>query len=204
MRGRTYEITKRWLDVVAAITLMILLLPIYLLVGIVVLFSLGRPILFVQSRPGLNEKPFNLIKFRTMRPPGAKDTSSEAARLTRVGQFLRSTSLDEIPSFWNILRGEMSFVGPRPLLPEYLPLYSDRHRQRHSVKPGLTGLAQINGRNLLEWGEKLDFDVEYVNSRSIRLDVRIIVSTAGLVLRRIGVNQSKDISMSPLTNDYDK
>lgn len=183
---------------------MILLLPIYLLVGIVVLFSLGRPILFVQSRPGLNEKPFNLIKFRTMRPPGAKDTSSEAARLTRVGQFLRSTSLDEIPSFWNILRGEMSFVGPRPLLPEYLPLYSDRHRQRHSVKPGLTGLAQINGRNLLEWGEKLDFDVEYVNSRSIRLDVRIIVSTAGLVLRRIGVNQSKDISMSPLTNDYDK
>ena len=183
---------------------MILLLPIYLLVGTAVLFSLGRPILFVQSRPGLNEKPFNLIKFRTLRPPGGKGTSSEADRLTRVGRFLRSTSLDEIPSLWNIIRGEMSFVGPRPLLPEYLPLYSDRHRQRHSVKPGLTGLAQINGRNLLEWGEKLDFDVEYVNSRSIRLDVRIIVSTAGLVLRRIGVNQSKDISMSPLTNDYDK
>ena len=187
---------------VVATTLMILMLPVYLAVGIAVFLSLGRPILFVQSRPGLNEKPFNLIKFRTMRPPGEKDTSSEADRLTRVGQFLRSTSLDEIPSFWNILRGEMSFVGPRPLLPEYLPLYSKEHRQRHSVMPGLTGLAQVNGRNLLEWREKFDFDLEYVDSRSARLDILIIMKTFKLVFCHVRVNKPGKALMPPLTSDY--
>lgn len=183
---------------------MISLLPAYLIISATVFFSLGRPVLFVQSRPGLNERPFNLIKFRTMRPIGETESGAESDRLTRVGRILRSTSLDEIPSFWNILRGEMSFVGPRPLLPEYLPLYSGKHRLRHSVKPGLTGLAQIHGRNLLEWQEKLDLDVVYVNSRSIRLDFHIIIQTFQSVIRRTGVNKTEDISMPPLAEGYEK
>ena len=204
MREKIYERTKRWLDVSLSATLMILMLPVYLAVALSVFLSLGRPILFVQTRPGLNEKPFNLIKFRTMRPQVETRSSSEGDRLTRLGRFLRSTSLDEIPSLWNILRGEMSFVGPRPLLPEYLPLYSEKHRRRHSVKPGLTGLAQVNGRNLLEWREKLDFDVEYVDSRGFRMDLYILSRTLKVLVFRSGVSRTRDVSMPPMERGYDQ
>lgn len=197
MQEKTYDRAKRLLDIALAFVLMTLLLPLYLAVGAAVFLSLGRPVLFVQRRPGLNEQLFNLIKFRTMQPGGETESSSESERLTRVGRFLRFTSLDELPSFWNIFRGEMSFVGPRPLLAEYLSIYSDQHRLRHSVKPGLTGLAQVNGRNLLQWRDKLDLDVEYVKSRGFGMDLIIMWQTVKVVTSRKGVNYS-DVASAPL------
>ena len=162
-------------------------------------FKFGSPVLFKQPRPGLNEKVFNMIKFRSMTMEN--DTSgillSDSNRLTRFGEFLRSTSLDELPSLWAVLKGEMSLVGPRPLLVEYLPLYSKKQSRRHEVKPGITGWAQVNGRNAISWDEKFDLDVWYVDNQSIWLDIKILCLTIKKVILRDGISAKGDATMPP-------
>ena len=162
-------------------------------------FKFGSPVLFKQPRPGLNEKVFNMIKFRSMTMEN--DTSgimlSDSDRLTRFGEFLRSTSLDELPSLWVVLKGEMSLVGPRPLLVEYLPLYSKKQSRRHEVKPGITGWAQVNGRNAISWDEKFDLDVWYVDNQSIWLDIKILFLTVKKVIMRDGISAKDDATMPP-------
>ena len=162
-------------------------------------FKFGSPVLFKQPRPGLNEKVFNMIKFRSMTMEN--DTSgillSDSNRLTRFGEFLRSTSLDELPSLWAVLKGEMSLVGPRPLLVEYLPLYSKKQSRRHEVKPGITGWAQVNGRNAISWDEKFDLDVWYVDNQSIWLDIKILFLTVKKVIMRDGISAKDDATMPP-------
>ncbi len=162
-------------------------------------FKFGSPVLFKQPRPGLNEKVFNMIKFRSMTMEN--DTSgillSDSNRLTRFGEFLRSTSLDELPSLWAVLKGEMSLVGPRPLLVEYLPLYSKKQSRRHEVKPGITGWAQVNGRNAISWDEKFDLDVWYVDNQSVWLDIKILFLTIKKVIMRDGISAKDDATMPP-------
>ena len=162
-------------------------------------FKFGSPVLFKQPRPGLNEKVFNMIKFRSMTMEN--DTSgillSDSNRLTRFGEFLRSTSLDELPSLWVVLKGEMSLVGPRPLLVEYLPLYSKKQSRRHEVKPGITGWAQVNGRNAISWDKKFDLDVWYVDNQSIWLDIKILFLTVKKVIMRDGISAKDDATMPP-------
>lgn len=183
---------KRLLDVCAAAAALVLLSPVFLAVAVVVRLRLGSPVLFVQTRPGLGCEPFRVYKFRTMRD--AVDSSGvplpDEARLTRLGRFLRSTSLDELPQFWNVLRGDMSLVGPRPLLAEYLDLYTAEQARRQLVRPGMTSLTAINGRNDVSWEEQLRQDVWYVDHRSFWLDLKIIVRTLVKVVRREGVAQA--------------
>jgi lipopolysaccharide/colanic/teichoic acid biosynthesis glycosyltransferase len=159
--------------------------------------SMGSPVLFCQQRPGLGGRPFTLVKFRTMRD--ATDPAGrplpDAQRLTRVGRLLRRTSLDELPQLWNVLKGDMSLVGPRPLLMEYLPRYNDRQRRRHDVRPGITGWAQVNGRNALSWEEKFEHDVWYVEHRSLGLDVKIVLMTLGQVFAGRGVSAGGHATM---------
>ncbi|MFJ6197797.1 sugar transferase [Micromonospora sp. NPDC092111] len=186
---RGYDAVKRLLDVLTAGTLLLLALPLLALTAVVVLVGLGRPVLFRQVRPGRQAELFTLVKFRTMRladHPGA-DPRDDAVRLTPLGAWLRATSLDELPTLWNVLRGDMSLVGPRPLLPQYLPRYTPTQARRHEVRPGITGLAQVRGRNALGWPEKFGYDVWYVDHRSLTLDLRILVETAATVLRRTGI-----------------
>ncbi len=173
-------------DILASLLGLTLLLPVLLLVAITVRLRLGSPVLFCQARPGLHGKLFTLRKFRTMRIPRAGEEllATDAVRLTRLGRFLRSTSLDELPTLWNVLRGDMSLVGPRPLLPEYLPLYTARQMRRHEVKPGITGWAQVNGRNAISWEEKFELDVWYVDHRSFLLDLKILWMTVWKVVGR--------------------
>ena len=182
---------KRSLDVCVAAVGLLLTAPALLTLAIAVKTRLGSPIFFVQTRPGLRGQPFRMVKFRTM--TDARDAQGNAlpdgARLTRFGRFLRSTSLDELPELWNVLTGDMSLVGPRPLLTEYLDLYTPAQRRRHDVRPGITGLAQVNGRNALTWDEKFAFDLEYVRSYSFGTDVRILLRTLGQVISRRGVTQ---------------
>jgi lipopolysaccharide/colanic/teichoic acid biosynthesis glycosyltransferase len=180
---------KRALDVTVALLGLVLLSPVILILAVLVGTKLGRPILFRQVRPGLHGKPFEMLKFRTMRNTQGPDGQplSDAERLTEFGKLLRSTSLDELPELWNVLRGEMSLVGPRPLLMEYLPLYSAEQMRRHEVRPGVTGLAQVNGRNALSWEEKFRLDVWYVDHRSLTLDLRILARTLMTALRREGI-----------------
>jgi len=170
---------KRPMDIVLSSIAIIILCPLMLAIAIMVRIKLGSPVIFKQKRPGLNEKIFTLYKFRTM--TGERDEKGvllpDNQRLTSFGQFLRSTSLDELPELFNILKGDMSLVGPRPLLVEYLPLYNSWQRRRHEVRPGLTGLAQINGRNAISWREKFEWDVHYVDNVSFRLDWKIIFFT---------------------------
>lgn len=179
-------------------------MPVLAVVALLVAIRLGRPVLFRQVRPGLDERPFELLKFRTMTNARASDGSllPDEVRLTSFGQWLRSTSLDELPELINVLRGEMSLVGPRPLLVEYLPRYSERHRRRHAVRPGLTGWAQVNGRNALSWPARFDLDVWYIEHRSFWLDVRILVVTIERVLRRRGI-ASNDAATMTLFRGYD-
>ena len=162
-------------------------------------FKFGSPVLFKQPRPGLNEKVFNMIKFRsmTMKSDVSGIMLSDSDRLTRFGEFLRSTSLDELPSLWVVLKGEMSLVGPRPLLVEYLPLYSKKQSRRHEVKPGITGWAQVNGRNAISWDEKFDLDVWYVDNQSIWLDIKILFLTVKKVIMRDGISAKDDATMPP-------
>ena len=185
-------ILKETFDRVASFSFLLLFFPIYLILYILVYFFLGKPVFFKQKRPGKNEKIFELVKFRTMN--NAKDKNgqllSDEKRLTRFGKFLRSTSIDELPSVWNILKGDMSFVGPRPLLIEYLPHYSERQKLRHSIKPGITGWAQINGRNNVDWEKKLEYDVWYYENRTFIMDIKIILLSVKKVLFREGVSKS--------------
>lgn len=171
---------------------MLVLAPVMAGLAVAVRFALGSPILFRQERPGAGGRPFTMVKFRTMRD--AVDAKGQplpdSERLTRFGRFLRSSSLDELPELWNVLRGEMSLVGPRPLLMEYLPLYSEEQARRHEVRPGVTGWAQVNGRNAISWEEKFALDVWYVDNRSFLLDLRILMLTLRKVFVRDGINQA--------------
>lgn len=184
-------ILKRAFDVVvSAVVLAVAALPMAV-IAVAVRVSLGSPVLFRQERPGRHEAPFTLCKFRTMRAPrpGEEALATDAERLTALGRWLRRTSLDELPTLWNVLRGDLSLVGPRPLLSSYLPRYSPEQRRRHEVRPGVTGLAQVEGRNDLSWDEQFTLDVWYVDHRSFALDVRILARTLTAVLSGSGVSQ---------------
>jgi len=180
---------KRALDVIVATLLLVTFSVPMILIALLILISMGRPVLFRQSRPGLNEVPFVMLKFRTMvNSAGTHDALlSDSQRITRLGAFLRATSLDELPELLNVIRGDMSLVGPRPLLLRYLPFYTEKERRRHAVRPGITGLAQISGRNSVPWDERLALDVSYVERASLLLDLRILGMTALRVLSRHGV-----------------
>jgi lipopolysaccharide/colanic/teichoic acid biosynthesis glycosyltransferase len=184
------DAVKRCLDLVLASALLLATAPIMAVIALLVLVDLRRPILFRQMRPGLGGRPFSILKFRTMRDLRGADGQplQNELRLTRIGKFLRSTSLDELPELWNVLTGDMSLVGPRPLLMEYLPLYTARQSRRHEVRPGITGWAQINGRNTVPWDERFEMDVWYVDNRSLWLDVRIMAATIGKIVSRHGVS----------------
>jgi len=176
--------------------LLIVLSPVFILVSIAIFFNLGIPVLYKQKRPGLNEKIFTLYKFRTMRnlSENAKN-DNDISRITKLGNFLRKTSLDELPSLINVLKGEMSLVGPRPLLIEYLELYDEEQKKRHQVKPGITGWAQVNGRNSITWEDKFSLDLWYVENRSFLLNLKILLLTVKKVFLREGVNASNNITM---------
>ena len=188
---------KRLLDLIVSVLALATLAPILLAVGIAIRIAIGRPVFFRQTRPGLRECPFRLIKFRTMRDAfdAAGQPLPDAERLTRIGRLLRATSLDELPELWNVLRGEMSLVGPRPLLPQYLPRYDEFQRRRHEVRPGVTGWAQVNGRNALSWEEKFEHDVWYVDHRSMWLDIRILWRTVAAVVRRRDIASKGHVTM---------
>jgi lipopolysaccharide/colanic/teichoic acid biosynthesis glycosyltransferase len=191
-------IGKRLLDLLIVIPALIALSPLIAVLAVLVRIKLGSPVLFTQERPGLHAKPFRLIKFRTM--TNARDASGnllpDEKRLGRFGRFLRSTSLDELPELINVLKGEMSLVGPRPLLMQYLPRYNAEQARRHEVRPGLTGWAQINGRNTLSWEQKFNLDVWYVDHASLWLDCRIMALTLWKVLRREGISQEGHATMT--------
>lgn len=199
------RLMPRWLEVAVVLALAPLWLPVAGVIGLLVRLRMGRPVLLRQRRPGRGGIPFELLKFRTM--TNARDAHGallpDAERLTPFGTWLRSTSLDELPELVNVLRGDMSLVGPRPLLMEYLPRYSERHRRRHDVRPGLTGWAQVNGRNALPWPERLDLDVWYVEHRSLLLDLRILAATVRQVLGRHGISAPGEATMLPFTG-YDQ
>lgn len=188
---------KRILDAVVASAAMILLTPVYCGMALAIRFTMGEPALFIQQRPGRNGRPFRLFKFRTMRT--ATDSHGnllpDAQRMTRLGKFLRRTSLDEIPQFWNVLCGQMSLVGPRPLMMEYLDRYTPEQARRHEVLPGITGWAQVNGRNAISWEERLGLDVWYVEHWSLGLDLRILWMTLLKVTRRDGISQDGHATM---------
>ena len=186
---------KRLLDVLASAGGLVALSPILTLTAMALLITQGRPILFRQARPGVDGRPFRIVKFRTMRStrPGELAYQTDEVRLTRLGGLLRSWSVDELPELWNVLRGEMSLVGPRPLLVEYLPTYSERQRRRHLVRPGITSWAAVNGRHRLHFDERLELDVWYVDHWSLRLDARILAMTAGQVLRRTDVSATQSV-----------
>jgi lipopolysaccharide/colanic/teichoic acid biosynthesis glycosyltransferase len=189
---------KRLFDVIFSLFGLMLLFPIIILVvALLVRVKLGKPSLFLQDRPGIQGKLFKMVKFRTMLD--AKDKQGkllpDAERMTSFGALLRSLSLDELPGLWNVLKGDMSLVGPRPLLVEYLPLYSEKQSRRHEVKPGITGWAQVNGRNAISWDEKFDLDVWYVDNQSIWLDIKILWMTIKKVIVRDGISQSNHVTM---------
>ena len=189
------------MDILGAVFALLLFAPVLVVMALLVRRQMGAPVLFRQTRPGLHGKPFRMIKFRTMRNAinPQELPLSDSERLTRLGRILRSTSLDELPEFWNVLKGEMSLVGPRPLLMEYLPLYSDEQARRHEVRPGITGWAQVNGRNAISWEEKFALDVWYVDNRTIWLDLKIIWMTAKKVLIREGISAEGEVTMSKFT-----
>ena len=186
---------KRAFDVAVVLLAAPLWVPVAGVIAVMVLVRLGAPVFFVQTRPGRNGEPFALVKFRTM----LNGAMPDAERLTSLGRWLRAWSLDELPELLNVLRGDMSLVGPRPLLPQYLPRYSERHRLRHEVRPGITGLAQVSGRNALRWSDKFDLDVEYVERCSFRLDVAILWRTLRAVLRREGISAAGEATMPEFT-----
>jgi lipopolysaccharide/colanic/teichoic acid biosynthesis glycosyltransferase len=194
---------KRLMDIILAGLALVLLSPVLLAVALAVGLTMGSPVLFRQQRPGLGGRPFGLVKFRTMRSPRADAVAPEPdeARLTKLGRFLRATSLDELPELWNIVRGDMSLVGPRPLLMRYLPRYSAGQARRHEVRPGLTGWAQVKGRNALSWPEKFALDVWYVDHRSFWLDLRILAMTVWQVFSRRGISADGFATMPEFLGD---
>ncbi|ENV35865.1 sugar transferase [Acinetobacter venetianus] len=197
---------KRLLDIVIASTALVLLSPLYFYVAHKVKKNLGSPVLFRQVRPGLHGKPFEMIKFRTM-----KDALDEQGnplpdneRLTPFGKMLRSTSLDEMPELWNVIKGDMSIVGPRPLLMEYLPLYNKEQAKRHDVRPGMTGHAQVNGRNAISWEQKFKLDTWYVENRSLWLDFKIMLQTVKKVIAKDDISEAGEATMSKFTGTNNK
>lgn len=192
---------KRLLDIVIASTALVLLSPLYVFVAYKVKKNLGSPVLFRQVRPGLHGKPFEMIKFRTMKD--AVDAQGnplpDNERLTPFGKMLRSTSLDEMPELWNVIKGDMSVVGPRPLLMEYLPLYNKEQAKRHEVRPGMTGHAQVNGRNAISWEEKFKLDTWYVENQSIWLDFKIMLKTVKKVIAKDDINEAGEATMTKFT-----
>ena len=196
-RSRRIVEPTRMLDTVVACIFLLILWPALVAIALAIIAELGLPVLFRQQRPGLNGRLFTMYKFRTMR--SAFDSGGnllpDSERLTRLGRFLRAASLDELPELWNVLKGEMSLVGPRPLLPEYLTRYTDYQRRRHEVKPGITGWAQVNGRNALTWAQKFDLDVWYVDNRSFWIDLKILWRTLQTVFRREGISQTGHATM---------
>lgn len=202
LNTRIYPVIKRMLDLVFSSVALVILSPLLLITALVVYVKLGSPILFTQKRPGKNQRIFKLYKFRSM----SISTSDviqidDEERLSRFGSLLRSTSLDELPSLWNIAKGDMSFVGPRPLLVEYLSRYSERQQIRHQVRPGLTGLAQASGRNLVPWAERLELDVQYVETYSAKVDFQIICNSLALVLTRKGTTAPGNATMPEFTGE---
>jgi lipopolysaccharide/colanic/teichoic acid biosynthesis glycosyltransferase len=197
---------KRCIDIMGALIVLILMAPILLVIAMAILCTMGRPVFFVQPRPGKDGQIFNFYKLRTM--TDACDAHGnrlpDAERLTKLGQFLRKTSLDEFPQFFNVLKGELSIVGPRPLLVEYLPRYSPEQARRHEVIPGITGWAQVNGRNAISWDEKFRLDVWYVDNWSFWLDIKIMALTALKVIRRDGISQSGQATMEKFSGNTPK
>lgn len=192
---------KRIFDLLFSAIALLLLAPVFVVLAWQVSRKLGAPVLFRQTRPGLRGHPFEMIKFRTMTNAvdAAGNALADSNRMTPFGQFLRSSSLDELPEIWNVLKGDMSLVGPRPLLMEYLPLYTDEQFRRHEVRPGVTGWAQVNGRNALSWDEKFELDVWYVDNRSFWLDIKILFLTVKKVLVRDGINADGEATVSKFT-----
>lgn len=192
---------KRLLDIIISFTALVILSPVLLIVAVLVRIKLGSPVIFHQDRPGYHEKVFKLCKFRSM--TDVRDENGnllpDEVRLTKFGKALRATSLDELPELWNILKGDMSLIGPRPLLVKYLPLYNEFQRHRHDVKPGLTGWAQVNGRNTISWEQRFEYDVYYVNHISFWMDVKILFQTVAVVFRHNDVNSATDATMEAFT-----
>ena len=192
---------KRLLDIIISFTALVILSPVLLIVAVLVHIKLGSPVIFHQDRPGYHEKVFKLCKFRSM--TDARDENGnlqpDEVRLTKFGKALRATSLDELPELWNILKGDMSLIGPRPLLVKYLPLYNEFQRHRHDVKPGLTGWAQVNGRNTISWEQRFEYDVYYVNHISFWMDLKILFQTVAVVFRHNDVNSATDATMEAFT-----
>ncbi|MPV37604.1 sugar transferase [Georgenia subflava] len=205
MRRRPpYDVVKRAIDVVVGGAALVVSAPVQGVIAALVARNLGRPVLFRQQRPGLDGKLFGLVKFRTMRDVDqASGLVTDADRLTPFGTALRRTSLDELPTLWNVVKGDMSLVGPRPLLSAYLPLYTSEQARRHEVRPGVTGYAQTSGRNSLSWEERFRLDVEYVDRRSLVMDVRIAIATVRTVLRREGISAAGHVTMAPFTGTAD-
>lgn len=197
---------KRLLDILLSLIALIILSPLLLVISILVYFKLGSPIFFIQERPGKDEKIFNLIKFRTMtdKKDGDGKLLPDSVRLTSFGKFLRASSLDELPELWNILKGDMSIVGPRPLLVQYLPLYNQEQKKRHNVRPGLTGYAQVNGRNELKWPDRFKLDVEYVKKYNFILDLKIILLTIKKVFIREGISSETSQTMEPFKGNLNE
>ncbi|MGE6246208.1 sugar transferase [Psychrobacter proteolyticus] len=189
---------KRLFDITAASAALVVLSPVYAITAYKVKQNLGSPVLFRQTRPGLHGKPFEMIKFRTMKDATDSDGHPlpDSERLTPFGQTLRNTSLDELPELWNVLKGDMSLVGPRPLLMEYLSLYSEEQSRRHQLRPGITGYAQVNGRNAIDWDKKFELDTWYVDNQSLWLDVKILLKTVKKVLIKDGISADGEATMS--------
>lgn len=194
---------KRLLDIILSLLAIIILAPLYLIISLLVLIFMGWPILFKQPRPGKNEKIFNMYKFRTMTNKKDKDGNllPDEQRLNKFGRFLRKTSLDELPEIFCILTGKMSFIGPRPLLVKYLDYYTKEEHHRHDVRPGLTGWAQVNGRNLVNWDDRFKLDLEYVNDLSFKMDLKVIFRTIKIVLKSEGITDGKTVTMTFLDEE---
>ncbi|MBL8890159.1 MAG: sugar transferase [Planctomycetaceae bacterium] len=197
---------KRAFDVIVSGLALILLSPLLLGLGLLVRWKMGSPIVFSQQRPGLGGRPFRMFKFRTMTTQRDEhgELLPDSVRLTRLGKFLRSSSLDELPELWNVLTGDMSLVGPRPLLIEYLPLYNERQNRRHEVRPGITGWAQVNGRNAISWEQKFELDVWYVENQNLWLDVKILFLTVWKVLRRDGISAQGEATMPKFAGNAER
>ncbi len=200
-QNRENSMLKRLIDITASGAALVALSPVLAVTAYKVKKNLGSPVLFKQTRPGLDGKPFEMIKFRTMKDGTDKDGNllPDSERLTPFGQKLRSTSLDELPELWNVLKGDMSLVGPRPLLMEYLPLYNSEQARRHNVRPGVTGYAQVNGRNAISWEEKFKLDTWYVDNQSLWLDIKILAKTVRQVLIKDGISAAGEATMSKFT-----
>jgi len=195
MKNNIYKnFFKRPLDLIFSIVIFIICLPLMTILALLIFVFLGHPIIFKQERPGMNEKIFKVYKFRTMRL-SLSEIGNDKERLTKFGQILRLLSLDELPQLYNIIKGDMSFIGPRPLLVRYLPLYNGTQRRRHLVRPGLTGLAQINGRNELSWPDRFVLDINYVDNLSFKLDIQILLKTIIILIRRVGITSKTSATM---------